>query len=153
MTKCGRHERIWRGRCVDRNLEDEWLERLNGLHRFELVSICEGHADRRVDDAPTITLRLRPEAAASLLDAWTALRRVFRRRLAETFAGLPGSARFEIRETLFADAPENSSRRITATLFLGSAKKRTTRAMDRATERWFEDAIERCRALDGSPAT
>ncbi len=42
---CQPHERKWQGVCVDKNLHDEWLEALNRLECFELINICEGHAD------------------------------------------------------------------------------------------------------------
>lgn len=37
------YQRRWRGYEVDKNLEDDWLERLNALTVFRLVNVCEGH--------------------------------------------------------------------------------------------------------------
>lgn len=37
------YQRTWRDYQVDKNLADEWLESLNRLSCFELVSVCEGH--------------------------------------------------------------------------------------------------------------
>jgi hypothetical protein len=70
---CREHEREWRGRCVDRGLEDEWLERLNGLHAFELISICEGHLVGRTDphgSSPHIKLRLREGLLPQVSSHW-----------------------------------------------------------------------------------
>lgn len=50
------HERIWNGRIVDKNLNGIWLERLNALKAFNLISICGGHEQRRT---PHINLRLK----------------------------------------------------------------------------------------------
>jgi hypothetical protein len=38
------YEREWNSYCVDKNLEDEWLIRLNDLEAFRLISICMGHS-------------------------------------------------------------------------------------------------------------
>jgi hypothetical protein len=60
--KCRDYEREWSGFCVDRNLEDDWLERLNRLQAFSLISICEGHCDHRTEPsgkASHIKLRLK----------------------------------------------------------------------------------------------
>ncbi|HNS56795.1 MAG TPA: hypothetical protein PKO34_07060 [Smithellaceae bacterium] len=43
--ECKSHERPWRDWAVDRNLDNQWLERLNKLETLNLVSICEGHID------------------------------------------------------------------------------------------------------------
>jgi hypothetical protein len=47
----------WNGRFVDIDLEDQWLESLNDLIHFNLISICEGHTDR--NRYPHINLRLK----------------------------------------------------------------------------------------------
>lgn len=54
-------ERIWNNRIVHKNIEDGWLESLNSLKVFELISICEGHANSRrpFSNRPHINLRIR----------------------------------------------------------------------------------------------
>ena len=57
------HERIWRNHYVDINLKDEWLEHLNSLKVFKLISICEGHVyvGRLGRSTPHFNLRLKAE--------------------------------------------------------------------------------------------
>lgn len=47
LPQCRQHQRRWRDYNVDKNLKDEWLERLNDLKAFDLRSICEGHPNGR----------------------------------------------------------------------------------------------------------
>ena len=71
--KCRDSEREWRGFCVDRNLEDEWLERLNALRVFDLISICEGHFNRQQEPArtsPHIRLRLKDGFLSGISRHW-----------------------------------------------------------------------------------
>jgi len=63
------HERLWKDRCVDKNLKDEWLIRLNALQAFNLVSICEGH-DSPARRPPHIHLRLKEEYFPIVSDEW-----------------------------------------------------------------------------------
>lgn len=37
------YQRKWREYSVDKNLRDDWLERINSLKILEVLSICEGH--------------------------------------------------------------------------------------------------------------
>lgn len=69
---CRDHERTWQGRCVDRNLADDWLTALNALRSFRLISICEGHANLqgRPHSAPHINLRLHPAIVRQLPAVW-----------------------------------------------------------------------------------
>lgn len=66
--ECRDHERLWQGRCVDKNLQDDWLERLNRLSCFKLISICEGHAERR--SSAHLNLRLKPEFLSQIGAVW-----------------------------------------------------------------------------------
>jgi hypothetical protein len=61
--KCRPHERLWRDYCVDKHLEDEWLESLNALKSFNLISICEGHLHQNLTNRayPNINLRIKDE--------------------------------------------------------------------------------------------
>jgi hypothetical protein len=38
-----KYQRQWKDYQVDKNLSDEWLESLNRLKCFDLISVCEGH--------------------------------------------------------------------------------------------------------------
>lgn len=56
-------QRLWHGRRVDKDLQDEWLVRLNGLFCMDLVSICQGHSprDARRGSRPHLNLRFKSE--------------------------------------------------------------------------------------------
>ena len=67
MPGCREYERWWvnpdtgEGRCIDKNLTDEWLLRLNRLRILRLKSICEGHLDAdnfSQKNTPDISLEL-----------------------------------------------------------------------------------------------
>jgi hypothetical protein len=72
-SKCRDYERERKGVCVDRNLEDDWLEGLNGLEAFSLISICEGHCDRQAEPSrtpPHVKLRLGENLLPSIASRW-----------------------------------------------------------------------------------
>jgi hypothetical protein len=71
--KCREHEREWNGFCVDKNLEDDWLVRLNNLETFSLISICEGHCSRQAEHSrvsPHIKLRLKENLIPGVATRW-----------------------------------------------------------------------------------
>ena len=71
--QCRDFEREWQDRCVDRGLEDSWLDRLNRLTAFDLISVCEGHPSRQSDahsTMPHIKLRLREAFLAEVTSQW-----------------------------------------------------------------------------------
>lgn len=58
---------------MDRDLGDEWLERLNKLETFSLVSICEGHINveqTSVKRRPCIILRPKEAHLRPLTEKW-----------------------------------------------------------------------------------
>jgi hypothetical protein len=57
---CKDYEKPWKNYCVDKGLDDVWLEKLNSLGNFLLINICEGHEKRRGvgEKEPHIYLRL-----------------------------------------------------------------------------------------------
>ena len=74
---CEKYQRPWGGHCVDINLEDNWLERLNKLKVFDLINICEGHP-KRVSSTATrhahIYLRLKDTYLRDLIKDWETIR-------------------------------------------------------------------------------
>lgn len=74
---CQDHERRWRDRCIDKNLQDVWLERLNALKNFNMVSICEGHHRLYKNPSskyPHINLRLKELYLPGFSKDWADLR-------------------------------------------------------------------------------
>ncbi len=75
--KCRQYERPWREFCVDKNLEDDWLERLNNLKVFDLINICEGHPERATHTATRyahIYLKLKDSHIRGLGKDWETIR-------------------------------------------------------------------------------
>jgi hypothetical protein len=70
------HQRRWNNRHVDFNLDDSWLERLNALNLFNLISICEGHScDKHpYDKQPHINLRLTSQHLSKIHIRWLTCR-------------------------------------------------------------------------------
>ena len=74
---CDDFQRPWHGHCVDINLEDAWLERLNNLRIFDLINICEGHP-KRISSTATrhahIYLKLKETYLRDLVKDWETIR-------------------------------------------------------------------------------
>ena len=67
MKDCQTHEKRWLDYCVDKNLDEHWLEELNSLQAFNLVSICEGHFSQAKNPSKKfahISLKLKSKFAA-----------------------------------------------------------------------------------------
>lgn len=98
--ECRPHERRWRNYCVDKNLKDDWLERLNGLTVFDLISICEGHgseAETELGRLPHINLRLKSPIAEGLDDIWSNIRKYVGQSIDRCFTDRFTVANFEFR--------------------------------------------------------
>lgn len=70
------YERSWKNKYVDANLEDSWLDCLNALNLFILVSICEGHSCSKhpYEKQPHINLRLKTPLLAGIHTNWVSCR-------------------------------------------------------------------------------
>ncbi len=139
---CREHEREWQGRCVDRNLEDQWLERLNSLKAFDLVSICEGHVDRRnrINSAPHVNFRLKSEFFNSLITEWREWHDLLDRTAAECFDA--ASTHFEFELILGTRSTRNGLQR--RQVFFVKLRSRTPRSTIDAEESlfdWYENVI------------
>lgn len=80
-------ERIWNNRIVDKNLEDGWLESLNSLKVFELISICEGQANGRgpFSNRPHINLRIREKHIPMMATHFDEIATNLQKKLIELF--------------------------------------------------------------------
>jgi hypothetical protein len=77
---CRENEKHWRDHCVDVNLAEVWLERLNHLLAFNLMSICEGHHTQvrgSVGRFPHIYLKLKESYLPGFVKEWDNLRSAF----------------------------------------------------------------------------
>lgn len=97
---CGPQERRWRDRCVDTGLKDDWLERLNALAVFDLISICEGHPDEPELEhrrTPHINFRVKEIHAETIAALWNSERAILAALIDEAFLAHPLSFVFEVR--------------------------------------------------------
>jgi hypothetical protein len=149
--ECRDHEREWRGFCIDQNLEDDWLERLNALEAFGLISICEGHCDGRSEPPrtpPHIKLRLADELLPGIAGHWDvhkmaildAISRLF--QTGDTYVNLElkfklrsGTGRLNYQENLIVRIHGREARR--------------SEEMDTKTHNWFSQSVSRIEELDG----
>lgn len=147
---CKDHEREWNGFCVDRNLEDEWLTRLNDLGAFGLISICEGHCGRRSGSSkspPHIKLRLKETLLPRVAQRWdeskmaivSEVNRLF--QTGDTYVNLElkfklrsGTSRLVYREELVVRIHRRHAR--------------TSEDMDPETRGWFQRSVDRVEELD-----
>jgi hypothetical protein len=148
--KCRDHEREWRGFCVDKNLEDDWLARLNDLVTFDLISICEGHYGRQTEPSrtpPHVKLRLKENRLPGIASQWdnhkmailSAVNRLF--QTGETYVNLElkfklrsGTGRLSYQEEMI--------------LRIHSRQERDSEEMGEATRTWFRQCVERVEELD-----
>jgi hypothetical protein len=148
--KCRDHEREWRGFCVDNNLENDWLERLNELVTFDLISICEGHCSRPTEPSrtpPHVKLRLKENHLPGIASRWdnhkmailSAVNRLF--QTGETYVNLElkfklrsGTGRLNYQEEMI--------------IRIHGRRERDSEDMDEATRAWFQQCIERVEELD-----
>ena len=148
--KCRDYEREWNGFCVDRNLEDDWLERLNGLEAFSLISICEGHCDRQTEPSrtpPHVKLRLRENLLPSIASRWdehkmaivSEVNRLF--QTGDTYVNLElkfklrsGTGRLNYQEDLLVR--------------VHSRQARISEEIDAETHDWFQRSVGRIEELD-----
>jgi hypothetical protein len=149
--KCKDHEREWHGFCVDRNLEDDWLEGLNNLEIFNLISICEGHYDRQAEPSrrtsPHIRLRLKEDFLVGVTSRWdehkmmvvSEVNRLF--QTADTYVGL--ELKFKLRSTTSRLIYEES-----LTMRIHSRQPRTLQEMDDGIRDWFRRSVRRIEELD-----
>jgi hypothetical protein len=47
VRSCKDYEKPWKNFCIDKGIENDWMETLCLLKIFDLVKICEGHEKRR----------------------------------------------------------------------------------------------------------
>ena len=148
--KCRDHEREWRGFCVDKNLEDDWLERLNELATLDLISICEGHCSRQTEPSktpPHIKLRLKENLLLGIASQWddhkmailSEVNRLF--QAGETYVNLElkfklrsGTGRLSYQEEMIVR--------------IHNRQVRDTEEMEEATRAWFQQSVERIAGLD-----
>ena len=150
QLKCEMHERPWRDWAVDRNLDDRWLERLNNLESFSLVSICEGHLEvepKSVKRRPCIILRPKEAYIMPLTVRWYELKDAIALEIESIWPDKETIIEFEIQHRLVKSGDplediEDIIIRIT------SDRKRDVVILPEWIDHWFRQALSRIETFD-----
>jgi hypothetical protein len=147
---CKEYERVWRDLCVDRNLQDDWLEQLNSLQTLNLVGICEGHPDRPPGAPgrfPQINLRLKESVLPGIAGHWADLRSAMLSEASRLFPTGDSDVRIELKFWLRAGRGKLVYQE-DLTVRVRSYRIRDTAEMDAETCAWFERAVDRIDKID-----
>jgi len=141
------HERIWNGRLVDKNLENEWLESLNSLKFYKLISICEGHNNNSLHTHPHINLRLKEEHIPVLLSKFDQLSQSLNNKLVEIFGHENNSVTLEFKIKLIASPTSRPIRR-DLVIRIRSRHTRENLEIDNKIKNWFQNIIIQIQKFD-----
>ena len=149
--ECREHEREWGGRCVDRNLTDAWLERLNTLHSLSLMGICEGHADASSGSSgrfPHINLRLKEELLPGIARRWEELRVAVLDEVSRLFQHGDTHVNLELKFRLRLGLSRLVYQQ-DLTMRIRASQPRTSQEMTPDARDWFERTVSCIERLDG----
>jgi len=150
VPDCKSYERPWRDWAVDRNLDDQWLERLNNLETLNLVSICEGHIDARPTSArrsPRIALMLKKAHMRPLTEQWYELKESLAREIERVWSNKETIIEFEIQHRLVKD--EEALADIEGIIMrIASVRKRDMMIISVWIQKWFRKNISKIETFD-----
>jgi hypothetical protein len=151
---CKDYERVWRGLCVDKNLQDDWLDHLNNLKTLNLVGICEGHP--RPPGAPgrfpQINLRLKEPFLPGIAAHWEDLRSAMLNEASKLIQLGDTDVRIELK-FWFRAGRGRLIYQEDLTVRVRSYRPRDTVEMDAETHGWFERAVDRTEKMDQTVLT
>ncbi len=136
-------ERLWNGHNVDKNLEDVWLEKLNSLKAFDLISICEGHlnaARGRFSATPHLNLRIKVNYLPILIGNFDIISTKLYSAIVALFGVADTTADLELKITMTCSRSRQEIRRD----LLFHAKARFTRQsteMETNAVNWFNELV------------
>jgi hypothetical protein len=148
--KCSEYEREWRGFCVDRNLEDDWLQRLNGLDTFDLISICEGHCGRQTEPSrtpPHIKLRLKERYLSGIASHWDTHKMAILGTVNGLFQGGDTYVNLELKFKLRSGTGRLSYQE-EMIMRVHGRQARSVEEMGPVTRAWFQQSVERIEEAD-----
>lgn len=140
-SSCPEHQRLWLDKYVDKNLKDEWLERLNNLKTLNLISICEGHTDHPKHYYPRMNLRIKAELLGHLADEWKKLKPALRVALDRCFPHEDTKPSIELfrriqRKDKDSEIPDDD-----IIVYIHSRISRNTDCEKEFKDNWFERSI------------
>lgn len=145
------HERLWGENAVDRNLNDAWLQRLNNLTCFDLISICEGHFNRPRNSSspfPHLNLRLKPRLVPAIINRWQSVKVQFEHLLYQIFPN--GGTRVEVvyssRTVIPSSMPH--SRPDDLLIRIECRQRRESQSFETWVLNWFETTVGKAAQID-----
>lgn len=151
------HERQWRDRNVDKNLEDAWLEALNSMESLTLISICEGHLTARPRTGrryPHINLRLKQERLSHVVTNWNSVQAAIEACFSKHTDELQDvSADTELKRRSRVARNGEIVREDDFVVHLRSRVPRTTEDVEESMISWFERMVQFAQTLDRVIAT
>jgi hypothetical protein len=147
---CQDYERRWRHFCVDKNLKDGWLERLNDLKGFNLVSICEGHYQQRKYPSgkyPHINLKLKEQYLPGFAKGWEQLRPAVLNEVHKLFQKGDTYFNLELKHKLRAGIGRLVYQE-DLTVKMRRYQARLTEEMDPESAAWFDQCVGSIECLD-----
>jgi len=147
---CQDHERRWRDLCVDKNLKDVWLERLNHLKGFNLVSICEGHHrlyKNPLSKYPHLNLKLKEQYLPGFAKEWANLRPAILNEVHNLFQIGDTYFNLELKHKLRAGIGRLVYQE-ELTIKMRRYQARIAKEMDPETVTWFDQCVDRIERLD-----
>ena len=149
-AECKPYERPWQDWAVDRNLDDQWLERLNNLEAFSLVSVCEGHLDVKltsVKRCPCIILRPKEAYIRPLTIHWYGLKEALAAEIERIWPGAETIVEFEIQHRLVKNVDPLEDRE-DIIMRITSVRKRDAMTFPEWIDQWFRQTLLRIEAFD-----
>jgi hypothetical protein len=131
-------------------LEDDWLDRLNGLQSLALISVCEGHCGRRTDSSgrmPHIKLRLKEALMSGVARRWDACKMTVLSEVNRLFQSGDTYLNLELRFKLRSSTGRFSYQE-DLIVRVHSRQARVAREMDDGTRDWFLQSVSRIETLD-----
>ena len=148
--ECKSYERPWRDWAVDRNLDNQWLERLNNLETLDLVSICEGHLDVKstsVKRRPFIILSPKNDYLRPITERWYDLKEDLADEIERIWPGKETIIEFEIQHSLVKDEDDLADIG-DIILRITSVRKRDMMILSVWIQKWFRKNISKIEAFD-----
>lgn len=144
------YEREWRDYYVDKNIEDDWLERLNSLAAFDLISICEGHCNRQPEPLgtpPHVKLRVKESYLPGIGGRWDRHKMVIISTASDLFQTGNTYLNVEMGFRLKSGTGRlNYQEALVVRVHRGNTKPSSE--MDEETRQWFEQSVGQIEELD-----
>jgi len=147
---CRDYERIWNDRCVDKNLKDDWLLRLNNLNCFDLKSICEGHSNqgsRRLRRTANINLQIKSIYFEKIACKWEKYKLSVRNNIQNILDA--DNTRYELELKYSCRKFRNRISTIeNLTLRINCTFQRNSKKLDNITSTWFDKIVPQIEKFD-----